>query len=105
MEAAMELTGQIASNDWTVAAQSSRAGSGYAGLVTIRMHGTEPPFERSFCRETLFLTQGEAVLAALKEGMILIELAMAKTITFLPNPSNVNREFEPTLSTLDHIET
>lgn len=91
----MELAGHIDGTDWTVAAQSSSASEGYGALVTLSMRGTHPHMERSFHCETLFPTQADAILAGLKEGMILVDLVMSNTLAFQAAKPDAVEGFEP----------
>jgi len=76
----MTISANVTEAGWVVSVETHEAKGGFACTVHVNHRTPEGTFSHGFRHGDVFPTEREAVLAGLREGMIWIELKMAKTI-------------------------
>ncbi len=77
----MTLSGNVHEGDWVVSVETSVMPDGrYASAIHLTHSSSEGSFDRSFQHSRTFITEREAVLEGLREGMTWIELKRSGTL-------------------------
>lgn len=78
----MALSGSVEGPGWRVSARTSPVPDGFACTVCVAHGGACGAFEHEFAYAGRHTVEREALLAALREGMIWIDHKMAKGFEF-----------------------
>jgi len=76
----MTISANVSDAGWLVSVETHEVEGGFACTVHVNHPRPEGTFAHEFRHNDVFSTEREAVLAGLREGMVWIELKMAKTI-------------------------
>jgi hypothetical protein len=80
----MTISGNVGNADWSVAATTHRTEGGFDCHIELRHRTPKGIFRHKFMHSSVFLTEREAVLAGLREGIDWIWLEMSNTLSLQP---------------------
>jgi hypothetical protein len=76
----MTISARVSESGWDVSVETSEVAGGFASTIHVAHRTPEETFEHQFIHGEVFPTEREAVLSGLREGMLWLELKIAKTI-------------------------
>ncbi|RDJ99770.1 UDP-glucose 4-epimerase [Paraburkholderia lacunae] len=77
----MALSGSVCDNDWSVSVVTHQTADGFCCSIQLNHNAPEGVFKHEFTHSGVFSTEREAVLAGLREGLVWVQLKMAKTLS------------------------
>jgi hypothetical protein len=80
----MTISGNVGDADWSVAATTHRTEGGFDCNIQLSHRTPEGIFRHEFMHSSVFLTEREAVLAGLREGMDWVRLKTSNTLSVQP---------------------
>ncbi|WP_341319232.1 UDP-glucose 4-epimerase [Paraburkholderia sp. IMGN_8] len=77
----MALSGSVCDNDWSVSVTTHQTAGGFYCSIQLSHNAPEGVFKHGFTHSGVFPTEREAVLAGLREGMVWVQLKVARTLS------------------------
>jgi hypothetical protein len=76
----MTISARVSESGWDVSVETNEVAGGFACTIHVTHRTPDEIFEHQFLHGEVFATEREAVLSGLREGMLWLELKIAKTI-------------------------